>query len=238
MIIYPAIDIKGGQCVRLIKGDFNKIINYDKSPLDQATKFYKCGFKNIHIVDLDGALKGKLVNKNIIEKILQNNQLKVQIGGGIRSFEDIKIFLDLGVDKVIVGTVAIENPEFLKKACSIYKNKIVLSIDVRNGYIALSGWKKQTKILASEFVKKIENFGVSKIIYTDINKDGTKTGPNILETLNFSKLTKIPVVVSGGVSSINDINTIKEKKSNIEGVIVGRAIYDGSIDINKLANIT
>ena len=202
-----------------------------------ACIFFNSGFKNIHIIDLDGALEGKLINKNLIEGILKNTKLKIQIGGGIRSLEDINFFLDLGVDKVIVGTKAVENIEFLKKACDLYKNKIAVSIDVRNGYISLSGWKNQTGILASEFVKKIECFGISRIIYTDINKDGTKTGPNILDTLNFSKLTNIPVVVSGGISSINDIDSIKKKSSNIEGVIVGRAIYDGSINIKKLSEI-
>ena len=237
MIIFPAIDIKGGKCVRLLKGNFNKVTHYKKSPLEQASVFFNLGFKNIHIIDLDGALEGKLINKNLIEGILKNTKLKIQIGGGIRSLEDINFFLDLGVDKVIVGTKAVENIEFLKKACDLYKNKIAVSIDVRNGYIALSGWKNQTGILASEFVKKIECFGISRIIYTDINKDGTKTGPNILDTLNFSKLTNIPVVVSGGISSINDIDSIKKKSSNIEGVIVGRAIYDGSINIKKLSEI-
>ena len=237
MIIFPAIDIKGGKCVRLLKGNFNKVTHYKKSPLEQASVFFNLGFKNIHLIDLDGALEGKLINKNLIEGILKNTKLKIQIGGGIRSLEDINFFLDLGVDKVIVGTKAVENIEFLKKACDLYKNKIAVSIDVRNGYIALSGWKNQTGILASEFVKKIECFGISRIIYTDINKDGTKTGPNILDTLNFSKLTNIPVVVSGGISSINDIDSIKKKSSNIEGVIVGRAIYDGSINIKKLSEI-
>ena len=237
MIVFPAIDIKGGKCVRLLKGDFKKVTQYEKSPLDQASIFSNLGFKYVHIIDLDGALEGKLVNKNLIEKILKNTNLKIQIGGGIRSLRDIKFFLDIGVDKVIIGTSAVENTQFLKEACDLYKNKIALSLDVRKGHIALSGWKKQTSILASEFVKKIKNFGVSRIIYTDIDKDGTKTGPNIFDTLKFSKLTNIPVVASGGVASIEDINSIKKNSSNIEGVIVGKAIYDGSIDIKKLSEV-
>ena len=151
--------------------------------------------------------------------------------------KDIDDLLNLGVDKVIVGTIAIENMKFLKDACEKYKNKIVVALDVRNGFIASSGWKKQTSILASEFVKEIELFRISRIIYTDINKDGTKTGPNIKDTLNFSKLTKIPVMVSGGISSINDIKSIKENFPNLYGVIVGKAIYDGTIDIRKLSKI-
>tara|TARA_Y100000590_G_scaffold182214_1_gene207645 strand:- start:2070 stop:2783 length:714 start_codon:yes stop_codon:yes gene_type:complete len=237
MIIFPAIDIKGGKCVRLLKGDFNKVTQYEKLPAEQAEIFFNLGFKNIHIIDLDGALEGKLVNKNIIKNVLNKNNLKIQYGGGVRSLQDIDDLLNLGVDKVIVGTIAIENMEFLKDACERYENKIVVALDVRNGFIASSGWKKQTRILASEFVKKIEFFKISRIIYTDINKDGTKTGPNIKDTSNFSKLTKIPVVVSGGISSINDIKSIKENFPNLYGVIVGKAIYDGTIDIRKLSTI-
>ena len=237
MIIFPAIDIKGGKCVRLLKGDFNKVTQYEKLPAEQAEIFFNLGFKNIHIIDLDGALEGKLVNNNIIKNVLNKSNLKIQYGGGVRSLQDVDDLLNLGVDKVIVGTIAIENMEFLKDACERYENKIVVALDVRNGFIASSGWKKQTRILASEFVKKIEFFKISRIIYTDINKDGTKTGPNIKDTSNFSKLTKIPVVVSGGISSINDIKSIKENFKNLYGVIVGKAIYDGTIDIRKLSTI-
>tara|TARA_B100000029_G_scaffold219263_1_gene216999 strand:- start:564 stop:1277 length:714 start_codon:yes stop_codon:yes gene_type:complete len=237
MIIFPAIDIKGGKCVRLLKGDFKKVTQYEKLPAEQAEIFFNLGFKNIHIIDLDGALEGKLINKNIIKNVLNISNLKIQYGGGVRSLKDIDDLLNLGVDKVIVGTIAIENMKFLKDACEKYKNKIVVALDVRNGFIASSGWKKQTRILASEFVKEIELFKISRIIYTDINRDGTKTGPNIKDTLNFSKLTKIPVVVSGGISSINDIKSIKENFPNLYGVIVGKAIYDGTIDIRKLIKI-
>ena len=238
MIIFPAIDIKGGKCVRLLKGNFNKITQYKKSPIDQAIEFSNLGFKNIHLVDLDGVLKGKLINKNIIKEISKINKIKIQVGGGIRSLEHIKNLLDFGVDKVIIGTAAVENIEFLKIACNKFNQKIAISIDVRKGYIALSGWKKQTNILASDFVKKIEDMGISRIIYTDINKDGTKLGPNLEETLNFSSLTKIPVLVSGGIASINDVINIKKNKSpNIKGIVIGKAIYDGSIDVKELCKI-
>ena len=238
MIVFPAIDIKGGKCVRLLKGDFGKVTQYEKSPIAQAEFFFKLGFKYIHIIDLDGALEGKLVNKNLIKKISENTKLKIQIGGGIRSLNDIEGLINLGVDKVIMGTTAVQNIELLKIACDKFKNKIAVSLDVRDGYVALSGWKKQTDILASDFVKKIETFGVSRIIFTDINRDGTKTGPNIESTLNFSKSTKIPIVVSGGVASINDIYNIKKRIKNIEGVVVGKAIYDASIVINELSKIS
>ena len=238
MIIFPAIDIKGGKCVRLLKGDFNKITQYKKSPFDQATEFFNLGFTNIHLVDLDGALEGNLINKEIIKKISEINKIKIQVGGGIRSLEHIEKLINFGVDKIIIGTAAVENIEFLKIACNKYNKKIAISLDVREGYIALSGWKKQTKILATDFIKNIENMDISRIIYTDINRDGTKSGPNLYETLNFSNLTKIPVVVSGGISSIDDVINIKNKKlKNIEGIIIGKAIYDGSIDIKELRKI-
>ena len=238
MIIFPAIDIKGGKCVRLFKGDFNKITQYKKSPFEQATEFFNLGFTNIHLVDLDGALEGNLINKEIIKKISEIDKIKIQVGGGIRSLEHIEKLINFGVDKIIIGTAAVENIEFLKIACNKYNKKIAISLDVREGYIALSGWKKQTKILATDFIKNIKNMDISRIIYTDINRDGTKSGPNLSETLNFSNLTKIPVVVSGGISSIDDVINIKNKKlKNIEGIIIGKAIYDGSIDIKELSKI-
>ena len=238
MIIFPAIDIKGGKCVRLLKGDFNKITQYNKSPIDQANEFSNLGFNNIHLIDLDAALEKKSANENIIKEISKINKIKIQIGGGIRSLEHIKKLLDFGVDKVILGTAAIENIDFLENACNKFSAKIALSIDVRNKYIALSGWKKQTDILASDFIKKIKNVNISRIIYTDINKDGTKSGPNFQETVDLSNLTKIPFVISGGVSSINDVINIKKRKyQNIEGIIIGKAIYDGNIDIKQLSKI-
>ena len=236
MIIFPAIDIKDNKCVRLIKGDFDKITSYKNSPFDQAKIYFQSGFKNIHIVDLDGALEGRSSNSNIVKEILKKLNLKIQIGGGIRTIDDVNSWIKSGVDKVIMGTAAVENTYLLKTACEKFKNKIAVSLDVKDGLIFLSGWKKQTNILATDFVKEIENFGVSRIIYTDINKDGTKKGPNIKDTIELSSKVKIPFVISGGISSINDIKKIKSlKNSNIEGVIVGKSIYDGDIKINELA---
>ena len=236
MIIFPAIDIKDGKCVRLIKGDFNKMTSYEKSPFDQAKIYFENGFENIHIVDLDGALQRKSSNSNIVKEILKNLKLKIQIGGGIRTINDIDNWIKSGVDKVIIGTAAVENKNFLKNACEKFQNKIALSLDVKDGLIFLSGWKKQTNILASDFLKEIQNFGVSRIIYTDINKDGTKQGPNIQDTIALSSKIKIPFIISGGISSIGDIKKIKSlNNSNIEGVIVGKSIYDGDIKISELA---
>ena len=238
MIIFPAIDIKGGKCVRLLKGSFRKVTEYKKSPLDQAKEFIRLGFYNVHIVDLDGAQKENPINENLIEEISKIKKIKIQVGGGIRSLERIKKLLNFGIDRVVLGTAAVENINFLKTACEKFNNKIALSLDVRNGYIALSGWEKQTNILATEFIKKIKNINISRIIYTDINKDGTKLGSNIQETINFSNLMKIPTVISGGVSSIDEVINIKKNNSpNIEGVIIGKAIYDGNIDIQKLSEI-
>ena len=238
MEVIPAIDILGGKCVRLFQGNFEKTTEYKKTPADQAQEFLNYGFKNIHVIDLDGALKGKLVNKNIIKDIIKKNTLKVQVGGGVRTLENIKELHNIGVDKIVLGTAAVENIEFLKKACKIYKDKIALALDVRNGLIALSGWKKQTKISALEFIKKIENLGLSRIIYTDIEKDCTKPRPNIKETINLSEKIKIPIIISGGVSSIADIFKIKEMKpKNIEGIIIGKAIYDKSIELKELSKI-
>ena len=185
MKIFPAIDIKEGKCVRLLKGNFNKITEYKKSPVEQAKEFYNLGFKNIHLVDLDGALEGNIINENIIKKISEINEIKIQVGGGIRNSEHIKKLLDFGVDKVILGTAAVENIDFLKSACEKFRNKIAISLDVRKGYIALSGWKKQTNILASEYLEKIKNIKITRIIYTDIDRDGTKLGSNLEGAINF-----------------------------------------------------
>ena len=236
MIIFPAIDIKDGKCVRLIKGDFNQMTSYEKSPFDQAKIYFQNGFNNIHIVDLDGALQEKASNSNIVKEILKNLKLKIQIGGGIRTIDDVDNWIKSGVDKVIIGTAAVENKDLLKTVCEKFKNKIAVSLDVKDGFIFLSGWKKQTNILAANFLKEIQNFGVSRIIYTDINKDGTKEGPNIKDAIELSNKVKIPFIISGGISSIEDIKKIKSLNNpNIEGIIVGKSIYDGDVKIKELA---
>ena len=238
MIIFPAIDIKNGKCVRLIKGDFNNMTFYENSPIDQAKKYFNKGFTNIHIVDLDGALLGKSTNTKIIKDIISKIKIKIQLGGGIRTIDDVSHWIDAGVDKVVLGTAAVENKNLLKIACNKFENKIALALDVREGLISISGWKKQSNILAIDFIKEIKNFGVSRIIYTDINKDGTKKGPNIKDTLELSNKIKIPFIISGGVSSIEDVKKIKLLNNpNIEGVIIGKSIYDGDIKINDLVKL-
>ena len=239
MKIFPAIDIKGGKCVRLFKGDFDKSTEYKKSPKDQAKEFSDQGFHDLHIVDLDGALKGEPVNGKLIEEICKATKMRIQIGGGIRSIDHINKLINIGVDRVVLGTVAVEDVKFLENVCAKFKNKIAVALDVRDGFIALKGWKEQTKILASDFLMKIKDIGVSRIIYTDIERDGTLTRPNLPETLKFAKLVfnKIPVVVSGGVGSINDIVAVKKLEGDLEGVIIGKAMYDGRLSQHNIVNL-
>ena len=235
MKIFPAIDIKDKKCVRLIKGDFNNKTEYKISPLDQASKYKDHGFQNLHIVDLDGALTGKTINLDIIQQIVSKYDLKIEIGGGIRSLDSIKQYIDAGVEKVILGSGAIKNKEFLKEACKNFKTQIALGLDAKDGNLSVSGWKENLNVKTIDFLQEVNSYGASRIIYTDINRDGMKTGPNFDETVKIAELSNCPVVISGGVSSINDIKKAKELNNKIEGIIVGKAIYDGDIKLNELA---
>ena len=236
MKIFPAIDIKNKKCVRLIKGNFENKTEYEISPVDQAAKYKDRGFKNLHIVDLDGALTGKTVNLDIIKEIVSKYDLKIEIGGGVRTLNDIKKYVDTGVEKVILGSAAIKNKEFLKEACEKFKNKIALGLDAKDGNLFVSGWKENLNIKTIDYLKEVNSYGVSRIIYTDINRDGTKASPNFEETIKIADKSICPVVISGGVSSIQDIKTAKELgNKNIEGIIIGKAIYDGDINLSELA---
>ena len=236
MKIFPAIDIKDKRCVRLIKGDFENKTEYEISPIDQAGKYKDHGFKNLHIVDLDGALTGKTVNLDTIKEIVSKYDLKIEIGGGVRSLDSIKQYIDAGVEKVILGSGAIKNKEFLKEACEKFKSQIALGLDAKDGNLSVSGWKENLNIKTIDFLKEVNSYGVSRIIYTDINRDGMKSSPNFAETTKIAELSYCPVVISGGVSSINDIKKAKElNNKKIEGIIVGKAIYDGDIKLNELA---
>ena len=238
MKIFPAIDIKDKKCVRLLKGDFNNQTIYKQSPFDQALRYKDAGLINLHMVDLDGALSGELVNLKIIENIIKKLSISIEIGGGIRSIDKIQAYIDIGVDKVILGSAAIKNPDFLKQACEIFKEKIALGLDAKKGRLSVSGWKETTDQTAEDYLKYVNNYGFSRVIYTDIDRDGTKTEPNIEETINIAKISSVPVVVSGGISSLQDIKRIKTlNKLNIEGVIVGRAIYDGDIKLSDLKEL-
>ena len=235
MKIFPAIDIKDKKCVRLVKGNFDNKTEYEISPIEQASKYKDYGFKNLHLVDLDGALNGETVNLDIIQEIVGKYDLKIEIGGGVRNLDSIKKYLDAGVEKVILGSAAIKNKEFLKESCTKFKNKIALGLDVKDGNLSVSGWKENLNIKTLDFLKEVNDYGVSRLIYTDINRDGTKTSPNFDETIKIAAMSKCPVIISGGVSSINDIKKAKElNNKNIEGIIVGKAIYDGDIKLEEL----
>ena len=236
MKIFPAIDIKDKKCVRLVKGDFDKKTEYEMSPFEQASKYKDYGFKNLHIVDLDGALTGETLNLDIIQEIVKKCDLKIEIGGGIRNFESIKKYTDAGVEKVILGSAAIKDKDFLKSACEKFPNKIALGLDAKNGYLSVSGWKENSHQLTLDYLQEVNNFGASRLIYTDINRDGMKQGPNFKETEKVANTSNCPVIISGGVSSLDDIKKAKElNNKNIEGIIVGKAIYDGDINLEELA---
>ncbi len=236
MKIFPAIDIKDRKCVRLIKGDFDNKTEYEISPVDQAGKYKDHGFKNLHIVDLDGALTGETVNIDIIEEIVGKFNFKIEIGGGVRNFDSIQKYTDAGVEKVILGSAAIKNKNFLKEACDKFPNQIALGLDAKDGYLSVSGWKENSNLKTLEFLKDINDYGATRLIYTDINRDGMKMSPNFDETENVANNSNCPVIISGGVSSIDDIKKAKELgNKNIEGIIVGKAIYDADIKLDELA---
>jgi phosphoribosylformimino-5-aminoimidazole carboxamide ribotide isomerase len=235
MKIFPAIDIKDKKCVRLIKGDFSNKTEYEISPIDQAGKYKDHGFKNLHIVDLDGALTGETVNLDIIQEIVSKFDLKIEIGGGVRNFESIQKYTDAGVEKVILGSAAIKDKNFLKEACQKFPNKIALGLDAKDGYLSVSGWKENSNKLTLDFLKEVSDYGASRLIYTDINRDGTKQSPNFAETAKVADVSNCPVIISGGVSSIGDVKKAKDVNKNIEGIIVGKAIYDGDIKLDELA---
>ncbi len=236
MKILPAIDIKDKKCVRLIKGDFDNKTEYHMSPVEQAGKYKDHGFKNLHIVDLDGALTGETVNIDIIEEIVGKFDLKIEIGGGVRNFESIQKYTDAGVEKVILGSAAIKDKNFLKEACEKFPGKIALGLDAKDGYLSVSGWKENSNLKTLDYLKDVNDYGASRLIYTDINRDGMKISPNFDETENVANNSNCPVIISGGVSSIDDIKKAKELGNlNIEGIIVGKAIYDGDIYLEELA---
>jgi len=234
MKIFPAIDIKDKKCVRLVKGDFDNKTEYKMSPVEQAGKYKDHGFKNLHIVDLDGALTGETVNLDIIQDIVGKFNLKVEVGGGIRNSNSIQKYIDAGVEKVILGSAAIKDKNFLKESCKKFQNQIALGLDAKNGYLSVSGWKESSNQLTLDYLKKVNDYGVSRLIYTDINRDGMKQSPNFEETQKVADTSNCPVIISGGVSSIDDIKKSKSLK-NIEGIIVGKAIYDGDIKLEELA---
>ena len=206
------------------------------SPVEQASKYKDHGFKNLHVVDLDGALTGETVNLNIIQEIVNKFDLKIEVGGGVRTIHNIHKYTDAGVEKVILGSAAIKDKNFLKEACLKFPNKIALGLDAKDGYLSVSGWKENSNQLTLDYLNEVNDYGASRLIYTDINRDGMKLSPNFDETLKVADISSCPVIISGGVSSIDDIKKARKlNNNNIEGIIVGKAIYDGDIKLEELA---
>lgn len=239
MILFPAIDLKNGQCVRLYQGDFSKMTVFNNDPANQAKAFEAAGFEWLHMVDLDGALEGKPVNKQAVESVLKQTNIPVQLGGGIRSIQNISSWIELGVNRVILGTVALKNPDFVIEACREFPGRIVVGIDGRKGSVAVHGWSQTSDVTVTELARKFEGAGVSAIVYTDIGRDGTMTGPDLEGTRKLAESISIPVILSGGISNTEDIEKVKKiEKSGIQGIIIGRALYDNKIDIPRALEIS
>jgi len=231
MIIYPAIDLKAGQCVRLYKGDMNQDTVYNDDPAAQAHEWARTGFSWLHVVDLDGAVSGSEENHAAVKSIIESVDIPVQLGGGLRSFEQIARWLDEGVSRVILGTAAVRDPDLVMRACHAFPEQIAVGIDARAGMVAVAGWAEDTNIPVADLAHKFADAGVAAIIYTDIERDGTGEGVNIEATTALAQSISIPVIASGGVGSLDDIEAVKQAAVHgINGVIIGKALYEGNID--------
>ncbi len=234
MILFPAIDLKDGACVRLFQGDMDKATVYNADPASQARAFADAGFRWLHLVDLNGAIEGRPVNDRAVETILGAIPMPAQLGGGIRDLATIRMWLDKGVRRVILGTAALENPDLVKEACREFPGRIVVGIDARDGYVAVAGWAKTSKVKALDLALRFEDSGVAAIVYTDISRDGAMMGVNVEATTDLAWALTTPVIASGGVSTMTDLEELKQvEQAGIEGVIVGRALYDGRIDAKR-----
>lgn len=231
MILFPAIDLKGGECVRLKLGDMDQATVYNTDPGDQARAFQSQGFQYLHVVDLDGAFAGQAVNGDAVETILGSTTNPVQLGGGIRNLQHIEYWLDKGISRVILGTVAVRDPDLVREACRRFEGRIAVGIDAKGGHVAVEGWAETSQLGVVEMAGRFEDVGVSAIIYTDIDRDGVLTGINWDSTLELARNTTIPVIASGGLASMDDIRRLVQDDARIlEGAITGRALYDGRID--------
>ncbi|MFT6559047.1 1-(5-phosphoribosyl)-5-[(5-phosphoribosylamino)methylideneamino]imidazole-4-carboxamide isomerase [Sneathiella sp.] len=231
MNLYPAIDLKDGNCVRLLRGEMAAATVFNENPADQAAAFRQAGFKRIHLVDLNGAFEGKPVNASAVENILKATDVPAQLGGGIRDLATIEMWLDKGISRVILGTIALRDPQIVKDACKAFPGHIAVGIDARDSMVAVEGWAETSETSALDLARKFEDAGVEAIIYTDIDRDGALQGVNVEATAALAQAISIPVIASGGVASIDDIqNLLAVQSSGIEGVIIGRALYDGRID--------
>ena len=238
MILFPAIDLKGGQCVRLKLGDMDQATVYNEDPGAQARAFEHQGFDWLHVVDLDGAFAGEAVNGTAVETILANTSNPVQLGGGIRTLDHIAYWLEKGIARVILGTIAVRDPNLVRKACHRFPGKIAVGIDAKGGKVAVEGWAETSELTVKDMAARFEDAGVSAIIYTDIDRDGVLAGINWESTLDLAASTKIPVIASGGLASMDDVKRLAEADARIlEGAISGRALYDGRIDPTEALNV-
>ncbi|WP_319826501.1 1-(5-phosphoribosyl)-5-[(5-phosphoribosylamino)methylideneamino]imidazole-4-carboxamide isomerase [Thalassovita sp.] len=233
MILYPAIDLKDGNAVRLYKGDMGKATVFNDNPAAQAMEFVNAGCEWLHLVDLNGAFAGEPVNARPVEDILAQTKVPAQLGGGIRDMATIDRWLSKGLQRVILGTVAVENPDLVREACRAFPGHVAVGIDARGGMVATKGWAEETNVTATDLAKSFEDAGVAAIIYTDINRDGAMQGPNVAETAALANAVSIPVIASGGVSSLADLRALKSCGAPLNGAISGRALYDGAIDLKE-----
>lgn len=235
MIILPAIDIKNGKCVRLLKGDFNTVEQVAQDPFETARDFYNTGAKYLHMVDLDGAKDAKLVNKDLFVELAKTSKLKIELGGGIRELNSVEYYLSNGIDKVILGSVAVKNPDFVKEAVNEYKDKIIVGIDAKNEMVATEGWLSTSNVHYLDLAKAMEKMGVKNIIFTDISKDGTLSGANFEQLDAINKAVGCNITASGGIKDINDIRVLK--KLNMYGVICGKSIYKGTLSLKEALEV-
>jgi phosphoribosylformimino-5-aminoimidazole carboxamide ribotide isomerase len=239
MIVIPAIDLKNGKCVRLVQGDMDQETVYSENPPEMARHWETLGAERLHLVDLDGAVEGQPRNLDLIREIVKSLSIPVEVGGGIRNMETIESYLTAGVESVVIGTRAFEAPDFVAEACRKFPERVIVGIDAKNGYVAVKGWTEVTKMPAAELASRMEGLGVSTIIFTDIQRDGMQTGPNIESTRILAESLKIPVIASGGISSLEDIaNLMKIESCGVTGAITGRAIYTGSLDLKEAIALT
>lgn len=236
MIILPAIDILGGECVRLFKGEYGTARKVAQSAVDTVKNFENCGAQYIHMVDLDGAKEGKTVNRDLFYSLAKTTNVPIELGGGIRNIETVDAYINGGISRVILGSAALRDREFLKKAVDKYGEKIAVGIDAKNGKVSVAGWLDDSDVDYIEFAKEMEKEGIKNIIFTDISKDGTLAGPNLEQLSALSKAVKCDITASGGVHNIEDIRNLKEM--NLYGAIAGRAIYDGTLDLKEAVNLT
>lgn len=237
MILYPAIDLKDGRAVRLVHGDMEKETVFNDNPAAQAMEFVNAGCEWLHLVDLNGAFAGEPVNAAPVEEILKQTKTPAQLGGGIRDMATIERWIDKGLARVILGTVAVENPDLVREAAKEFPGKVAVGIDARNGKVATKGWAEETDVMVTDLAKSFEDAGVCAIIYTDILRDGAMKGVNVEATADLARAVSIPVIASGGVSSLDDLRALKACGANLNGAISGRALYDGAIDLTEALNV-